>query len=316
MQHYLDQAAAYAAKQLDGSGFLNWLLPGILTQRRLSHWLDTRAIALPGEPDRRCDTVAGLEHATGQVSPEALVIEFKDRARGMPALEQLAEYALRIHREVPVQADLADRFAVGSVLVNLTGVQAVKVLVLQASALRNAQLKFKPVIRDLETRSGCAALRGIAAGRLSRCVLAWIPLLRGGQESAIIQRWKRLAETEADERKRSDYAALALVFAEAADREEVWRRALEGWNVKPSPIVEAWRQEGRQEGRAEGLAVLRAKLLHCLRRQLGSDLPAELRAQIENQTDLAVLDRWFDLALEAASLEQFRAALPPTANGQ
>ena len=180
MDNLFDQAAAYASKQLDAAGFLNWLLATALAEGRLRQWLDTRGIAFPGEPDRRCDTVAGLEHPHGEKPPEAIVIEFKDRARGRAALQQLAEYALRLHREVPVQPSLPDRFLVGSVLVNLTGLQEPRVLVLKAPSLAGATLTFKPAIRNLETKSARATLRGIARGRLSRCVLVWVPLMRGG----------------------------------------------------------------------------------------------------------------------------------------
>jgi predicted transposase YdaD len=91
--------------------------------------------------------------------------------------------------------------------------------------------------------------------------------------------------------------------------------------MKQSSLIQEWRQEwlkegkqmGKQEGRAEGAALM---LLHYLGRRFGGDVPADLRTQIEGQTDLELLDRWFDQALGAASLDQFRATLPPHANGQ
>jgi hypothetical protein len=313
MDNLLDQAAAYAAKQLDATGFLQWLVPTALAQRRLRQWLDTRTIAFPGERDRRCDTVAGLEHEDGQMPPEAIVIEFKDRARGQAALQQLAEYALRIHRELPVQEGLPDRYAVGTVLVNLTGIQAPRVLILKALCLPGADLKFKPVIVNLETRSAPATVRGVAQGRFHRCALVWVPLMHHGEDPGIIKRWKPLALGEPDERKRADYAALALIFAEAAGRLDVWRRALEGWNMQQSSVIREWIQQGKQEGRAEGAALM---LLHYLRQRFGGEVPADLRMLIEAQTDLDLLDRWFEHALGADSLDRFRAALPPQSNGQ
>jgi hypothetical protein len=273
MDNFLDQAAAYAAKQLDAAGFLNWLVPTAMAERRLRQWLDTRTIAFPGEPDRRYDTVAGLEHETGQGPPEAIV--------------------------------------------NLTGIQAPKVLLLKAPCLPGAELKFKPVIRNLETMSARGTVRGVAQGRLSRCALVWVPLMHGGDDPGIIERWKQVALGEPDEQKRSDYGGLALVFAEAAGRLDLWRRALRGWNMQQSSVIQEWIQQGKQEGRQEGLARGAGLiLLHYLRRHFGDEVPADLRTQIEAQTDVDLLDCWFDHALGAASLEQFRASLPPQSNGQ
>lgn len=65
----------------------------------------------------------------------------------------------------------------------------------------------------------------------------------------------------------------------------------------------------------QAAAILRGKLLHYLEHRFGVALPEGLRRQIEGQMDLEVLDRWFDQALAAASLKQFRADLPRQANG-
>src|SRR5208337_4919975 len=54
--------------------------------------------------------------------------------------------------------------------------QEPRVLVLKAPSLAGATLTFKPAIRNLETKSARTTLRGIARGRLSRCVLVWVPL--------------------------------------------------------------------------------------------------------------------------------------------
>jgi predicted transposase YdaD len=144
----------------------------------------------------------------------------------------------------------------------------------------------------------------------------------GGDSGGIIEQWKRLALEEPDERKRSDYGALALIFAEPPKRLAIWQRALEGWNMQQSTVIREWieqgiregRQEGRQEGLDHGAAIVRSKLLHYLQRQFG-DVPNTLRLRIESQRDLDVLDRWFDQALNAASLDQFQARLPPPGNG-
>jgi hypothetical protein len=82
------------------------------------------------------------------------------------------------------------------------------------------------VERDLAEMDAAATLHGVASGALARCVLPWIPTMRGGADSAILQCWQELAAPEPDSRRRSDYGGLALVFAEAAGCRAVWHDAL------------------------------------------------------------------------------------------
>jgi hypothetical protein len=97
-----DKAARYAARQLDAAGFLRWLLPEVFQGWRWEGWLDTRGVPFPGEPERQSDTVAAFRRLAADAPPAAAVIEFQSRPRGdMP--ERVAEYALRLRREVPYQ---------------------------------------------------------------------------------------------------------------------------------------------------------------------------------------------------------------------
>jgi hypothetical protein len=75
-------------------------------------------------------------------------------------------------------------------------------------------------------------------------------------------------------------------------------------------VVNEWIEQGRQEALAEVATVLQVMLLHYLERRFGAEMPDSLRRQIETQSDLDVLGRWFDQALKATSLEQFVADLP------
>jgi hypothetical protein len=156
--------------------------------------------------------------------------------------------------------------------------------------------------RNLCDPDAAATLDGIAQGSISQCVLPWIPLLTGGGEVAIIERWKRLAETEPDSRLRSVYAALALVFAEATDCRLTWQRSLEGWNVKEPQIVLDWINEGRVEGEIKGKA---EALLRVLGRRF-PPVPQDLESKVRLATDSGQLDRWLDAAVTAVSLDEFR----------
>src|SRR5260370_31201164 len=138
----------------------------------------------------------------------------------------------------------------------------------------------------------------------------WIPLMRGATDPAVIEEWIRLAKLERDPRKRADYAGLALVFAGQVHRSRVWKKGLQGWNMKESKMVQQWKKEAREAGRTEGrVTTLRRAVLLTLERRLGSPLPDDLRSQVETQKDAAVLEHWFNRSLDVASLDEARAIL-------
>jgi hypothetical protein len=153
--------------------------------------------------------------------------------------------------------------------------------------------------RDLARISAAATLRGIARGRVGRCVLPFVPLLRGGAGASIIALWKQLAMAEPDARRRADYGGLALVFAELAGCREAWRQALEGWSVEQSQQVLEWQAEARKQGKAEGKAEM---VLQLLELRFGTPVPPDLATRIRANTDLAQLDSWFQAAHDARSL--------------
>jgi hypothetical protein len=64
----LDEATRYALK-LAPTEHLAWLLPRLDTDLEWRRWLDTETIAFPGEPKRRCDTVAELVSRKGTQLP-------------------------------------------------------------------------------------------------------------------------------------------------------------------------------------------------------------------------------------------------------
>jgi hypothetical protein len=109
------------------------------------------------------------------------------------------------------------------------------------------------------------------------------------------------------------------VFAELAGRTDAWRPALEGWDMRESQIVQEWQAQARAEGRAEGreegeVRRARAVIVRALQVRFGN-VPEDVRARVENEGDLALLQGWFDLALTANSLAEFQAALAVGSNG-
>ena len=102
---------------------------------------------------------------------------------------------------------------------------------------------------NLSTISAADTLEQIAQGKQPRVILPWIPLMQGGHESGIIERWKELAASEPLPQRRTEFGALVLVFADAADCLEAWEFALKEWNMIESRIVNEWKDQGRRAGR-------------------------------------------------------------------
>jgi hypothetical protein len=166
--------------------------------------------------------------------------------------------------------------------------------------------------KNLADENAAATLDGIAQGSLDRCLLPWIPLMRGGHRADIIERWKALAAGEPDAERRADWGGLVLVFAEAAGHWPAWKQALEGWNVQTSQQVLEWQAEALQRGRAEGKIEGKAEgkaeaVIGTLQLRFTKKLPKKLQQTVLQTTDLGLLDQWFQTAHTADSLEDFRA---------
>ena len=116
------------------------------------------------------------------------------------------------------------RFLLGAAVVNLTG-QATISQRMECTSARIA-LELQAVERNLEHESADELLDGVESGRWSRSVLVWVPLMAGADTPALIERWKRLAETEPDRNRRSELAALAEIFSDRAGRADLWTEHL------------------------------------------------------------------------------------------
>lgn len=293
-----DQASRYAAK-VDAVGFLAWLLRETPAELRFKGWLDTRTLPFPGDPERICDTVAWL----GDEDPAvewAVPLEFCGEPDGT-LFGRVLIYLGQLWLEVRPTDARGERFAVGGVVVNLTGRgRTSRVMRLRRTGMVTG---LEVVERDLEYEDAAATLDGIAAGSVARCLLPWVALMHGGEDAGIMTRWKELAGQEPDARRRSDYGGLALVFAEAAGRRAVWKEALKGWNMVESQQVREWMAEGEARGEARGEA---NALLHVLARRFPPGASTQLTQTIQAVTDLERLRNWLDLALATDSLDAFR----------
>jgi hypothetical protein len=299
-----DQASRYAAK-LDAVGLLCWLLREDATELRFRTWLDTRTLPFPGEPERTCDTVAWLADPDPAVE-WAIPVEFLLEPAGEMFGRMLVYLGQLWLEKRPTEAG-KERFSVGAVVVNLTGRGRTSATM----SLRRTGIctSFEVAERNLCDEDAAGVLEAIAEGRASRCLFPWIPLMRGGEEAGIIQRWIELASQEPDVRRRGDYGSLALVFAEAAKRLSVWKEALKEWNVIESQQVLEWMAMGEAKGEARGEIKGEIKLLlRVLASLFPPGVPADLEAAIRATTSEEQLQNWVDLAMKAKSLEAFRQA--------
>lgn len=268
-----------------------------------------QASALPGEGDLTCDTV-GCFRLPDQTRPtHALIVEFKDESR-RDTVQQLLTYAVRLWNEPPPGPDLAAFAHVGAVAVNLTGPAQPDAVSFTFPGLPECDFHFRIAQRNLREEDAAATLADVATGRTTRWLLAWIPLMHGGTEPGILEEWKQAALTEPDPHVRSTLGAFALLFAGLAGCLDLWKRGLEGWDMRTSQVVEEWRNEGRVEGRIEGLAegqvrTCREILLALLEDRFGT-LPEDLIQRVQAVKDVDRLKGALREVIHLHSLEELR----------
>ncbi len=284
-----DQAGRYLAK-LEPALFLAWLLRLTPAQLRFRRWLNARRVRFPGEPDRTCDTVALLEDLGQGGLPWAVPIEFETRPRAS-MFGRLLGYLGALWLEMRPSRERGDRFQVGAVVVNLTGTGESS---RQMSWPKAELLTHLGVVeRNLSGYDAATVLADVAAGRAPAVVLPLIPLMQGGDESGNIATWLRLMSLQPQAR-RAEYAGLTLVFAEAARRQGVWKKALAGWNMRQSKQVLEWQAEGRVES-----------LLEVLESRFG-ELPEDLTSALRALTSVPRLKALAPLVGRSPSLDEFR----------
>jgi hypothetical protein len=229
-------------------------------------------------------------------------------------LDRALEYVVRIRRILRHGPRRRGKFQVIATMLNLTGAPQPEILEMGLPGQEVPGLRFHLVTRNLREEDAAETLDGIAAGTISRCLLSWISLMRGGAEPDIMERWKHLAATEPNGEHRATYGLLVTIFAELTGCADLWRSALREWNMRESTLVNEWKAEWLAEGRAEGEAKGRAKgertaLLLVLEQKFSTPVPPDLVAAIEAQSDSVLLTHWLTAAIKAESLDAFRTAI-------
>ena len=83
---------------------MRYILPGVFACWRWTGWEDTQTVDFPGDPERRCDTLARFERIDGSRPPVLLVLEFETEP-GSDMAPREGEYRLRLRRKAPFQRD-------------------------------------------------------------------------------------------------------------------------------------------------------------------------------------------------------------------
>ena len=165
--------------------------------------------------------------------------------------------------------------------------------------LRNLSLGLVAEERLLASESADATLEAIARGETAKSILAFIPLMTGGGEPGIIQRWIDIAGAVPDHRKRDGLGHLALAMAELKPWFGEWQKALKEWNLRESTVIQGWIDRGIDRGKVENI---RDNLRTTLTVRFGT-VPTEVLRRIDESTDFGQLDRAFEQVLVVARPE-------------
>jgi hypothetical protein len=277
-----DQAARRVAR-LDPAGFLAWLLTGFEESLRFRRWLDTRTTPRPEDPELTGDTVAELE-ALGAAPPWLFPVEFQTEP-DPDMFGGLLCQGGQLWQDQRPDPLAGSRYQLAMAVVNLTGTRQ------SAPASRRYQLPCQDDVlcalkvreRHLAEESAAELLERVGREEVSRGLLPFVPLMQGGGDSGIIERWLGLAGQEPDPHRRGDLATLALVLAELKDWYPAWDPKRKESNVRESVNVLRWKREAEVEA-------LRRTLRAVLERRFGP-LSEDTIQRVEASADADKLHR-------------------------
>jgi hypothetical protein len=292
-----DHAAAFAT-QADPAAVVGRLLA--VTGERLHYrdWFITRAIPLPGGPKRTPDLVAILDHPDKPARAALLILELQSSHDPEKLDTTLVEVAVfRAYARHGKNREHKYRVFCGLVYLKGECPEAV----LDMALAGGFGTRHRPLLWEVEKDDADAALAAVAEGKKSWGLLFWIALMTGADKEATIARWRELVSDPARVASpwmRQNLVTVALFFAQLAGRFLIWERALEGLGMGESIVGDRFRAQG--EVRAK-----RAWLVRLLTTKYPAEFSAEVRQLVEQQADLALLNQWFEDALQAKTFEDF-----------
>jgi hypothetical protein len=297
-----DQAARYAAQEA-AEPVVARLVRGRRESLRFREWVESRTTPLPGERDRTADRVAALLDEAAPEQPWLLLAEFQAEHDPDKLDVTLIEVA-RLRMEVRHGPNRKSRYKVLAAMIYLRG--RCPDAELDMTVGDECGTWHKPAVWNLEDDEAAPVLDEVAANPALWGQLFWIPLMRRGDDPAIIARWKELVAALPEGRRRGDLGTIALIFAELAGRYVAWEQGLRGLNMTESQVVNRWIKEAEDRARLEQA---RSILLQILEDRFPGRTSTEVASTINAQPSLALLRDWVHAATKAANFEQFLAIL-------
>jgi hypothetical protein len=287
-----DEAARFLIRQ-GGGPLLAWLLAEPPEELRFRGWLDS-VVTLPGTKERLCDAIARLETPDG--APLALLVEVQTTPDAS-MFGRLCVAGGILWMTVKPNDLPGDRYGLMALVINLTGTGNSGRTFRRPSSV----WEMSPCEWNLEDRDAESILAEVEAGRAPLEVLAFISLMKKGGDDGIIRRWLEVVGKEPSRERRGNLTLVA-VFAERTGCTVAWKKALEGFEVIESTIVNEWKAAAARKSELR----VKAEMLLRLVKKLPGDAPEELNRAIRDCEDLARLDSWVDAGFEASSLDDFR----------
>jgi hypothetical protein len=204
------------------------------------------------------------------------------------ALDRCGEYLWRFRRELRHGPHGQDKYPFVTALIFLTGRCSEREVRVKLPGEAGVIHVLAPRVLELESEDAVAFLDAIEQNRLSAVLLPWAPLMRNGQTAAFASRWLALSAGLSVNQRR-DAASVALTLSELTNSKDVWKPILEAVTMNESSVFREIRVANQREN-----------LVKVLRRRLSGDDLAGVLVRVEQQSDLSVLVRWFDKALELA----------------
>jgi hypothetical protein len=298
-ENVYDQSCRYLVG-MDPAGFISWLLGLPSPSFAFRGWLDTRAIAYPGTPDHISDMVAHLVNLSKHGVPFALLLEFQITP-DPEMFSRILSFLSAIWKFVKPDSERGSRFELGAAVINLTGQGNCSRLMHWSEAQLITHLAIRE--RNLEYESADDLLNGVANGQWPRSLLSFIPLMIGGDDPGIIDKWIALVGSEPEFQRRGDYAGIALTFADRVGRKVIWEEKLKEMSVTESAFLNEFIAKGEAKGRADEARLF---VMRLASKRFGQ-APNSIESAIQSVSDRERLERMGDRIYEAKDWDDLLA---------
>jgi len=298
-----DQAARFAT-QLNPEPVLRRLSAARPVALSFREWFDTRTLPVPGGTDRTADLIAALEDPTAPDSPWLVVFEFQAQPDA-DKLDTTLDIVGTLRTTVRHGDDRKGKYRVVVAMVYLQGRSAETVLDMELSP--GVGTRHAPFFWNVAEDDAVAAIEQVEVGIRSWSELFWVPLMNGGDDEAVVVRWRDVMMRMVAERDvRDAMVTVAFVFAELVRRNRTWERVMSEFAMTESPLVNSWIERGIARGE---LRTQRQYLLELLEDRFPGMVPADVVRLVAEQEDRDLLHDWFRAAGRAADFGQFLAYL-------